>query len=46
MKDWIEQLIIAHPKLAVTLVAFVVALIEALTGVTVSVGNEAIGAVE
>ncbi len=35
----IEEFIGTHPKVAVALVALIVALVEALTGVTVEVGD-------
>jgi hypothetical protein len=44
MKEWIEELIVTHPKLAMLAVALIVAIIEAVTGVTVTVGNEIEGA--
>lgn len=45
LKRYIEELIIAHPKVAVALVALIVAIVEAVSGVTVTVGNEVASAV-
>ena len=42
MKEWIEQLIITHPKLVLAAFGLFALIFEALTGVTVTVGNEAI----
>lgn len=43
MKLFIEELIANHPKLAVALVALIVALVEAATGLTVTINDQTLG---
>ena len=40
MIDQIEAWIASHPKLSVALVALIVAVVEALTGLTVEIANQ------